>query len=86
MCVYLLWFQHGLIRTNDTEYFVEPLHNYPGYVAEGHPHVIYKRSTLPRQHEEVSCGVSGKHSVFCFCFFANTTYMVLLGKKGKSLF
>lgn len=42
--------QHGLMRTADEEYFIEPLEQYSSInlYSEGHPHIVYKRSSLPR--------------------------------------
>ncbi|XP_018110713.1 A disintegrin and metalloproteinase with thrombospondin motifs 10 isoform X1 [Xenopus laevis] len=49
----------GVIVSGDDEYLIEPLpvgsnftHN-----GEGTPHVVYKRSSLQRQHLEAACGV-----------------------------
>lgn len=41
---------HGLMRTADEEYFIEPLEQYSSInlYSEGHPHIVYKRSSLPR--------------------------------------
>lgn len=70
--------QHGLMKTADEEYFIEPLDQYSStnLYSEGHPHIVYKRSSLPRpknlQHHNhhhnhhrkdasnSSCSVSGK--------------------------
>ncbi|KAJ7407603.1 hypothetical protein WISP_125692 [Willisornis vidua] len=57
--------RHGVIATEDDEYFIEPLRNITedssNYSYEnGHPHVIYKKSTLHQQHlyDHTHCGVS----------------------------
>ncbi|RMC04473.1 hypothetical protein DUI87_18918 [Hirundo rustica rustica] len=56
---------HGVIATEDDEYFIEPLRNITedssNYSYEnGHPHVIYKKSTMHQQHlyDHSHCGVS----------------------------
>ena len=61
--------QHGYIRSHDGEEFLlEPVDHYKKYVREGHPHVIYKRSALPKQEEvkeeeeDGSCSVTSKLS------------------------
>ncbi|XP_039725978.1 A disintegrin and metalloproteinase with thrombospondin motifs 6 isoform X14 [Pteropus medius] len=56
---------HGVIATEDEEYFIEPLKNttedskHFSY-ENGHPHVIYKKSTLQERHlyDHSHCGVS----------------------------
>lgn len=56
---------HGVIATEDEEYFIEPLKNttedskHFSY-ENGHPHVIYKKSALQQQHlyDHSHCGVS----------------------------
>lgn len=56
---------HGIIATEDEEYFIEPLKNttedskHFSY-ENGHPHVIYKKSTLQQRHiyDHSHCGVS----------------------------
>ncbi|XP_058587293.1 A disintegrin and metalloproteinase with thrombospondin motifs 6 isoform X4 [Neofelis nebulosa] len=56
---------HGVIATEDEEYFIEPLKNttedskHFSY-ENGHPHVIYKKSTLQQRHlyDHSHCGVS----------------------------
>ncbi|XP_037980364.1 A disintegrin and metalloproteinase with thrombospondin motifs 6-like isoform X6 [Motacilla alba alba] len=57
--------KHGVIATEDDEYFIEPLRNITedstNYNYEnGHPHVIYKKSTMHQQHlyDHSHCGVS----------------------------
>ncbi|XP_048469866.1 A disintegrin and metalloproteinase with thrombospondin motifs 6-like [Rhincodon typus] len=54
---------HGVIAEDEEEYFIEPLttvkmaeFNY----SEGSPHVVYKRSSLPNQRQQIdaTCGVS----------------------------
>ncbi|XP_071491011.1 A disintegrin and metalloproteinase with thrombospondin motifs 6-like [Diadema antillarum] len=48
---------HGYIRSHDgEEYMLEPVDHYKNYVREGHPHVIYKRSAVPKQAEEEDLG------------------------------
>ncbi|XP_039766368.1 A disintegrin and metalloproteinase with thrombospondin motifs 6-like [Ornithorhynchus anatinus] len=56
---------HGVIATEDEEYFIEPLKNVTEdskhFTYEtGHPHVIYKKSTLQQRHlyDHSHCGVS----------------------------
>nr|XP_054765347.1 A disintegrin and metalloproteinase with thrombospondin motifs 10-like [Lytechinus pictus] len=54
--------KHGYIRSHDgEEYMLEPVDHYKKYVREGHPHVIYKRSSPPQQQEpdeeKVACSV-----------------------------
>ncbi|XP_037838169.2 A disintegrin and metalloproteinase with thrombospondin motifs 6 isoform X5 [Chlorocebus sabaeus] len=56
---------HGVIATEDEEYFIEPLKNttedskHFSY-ENGHPHVIYKKSALQQRHlyDHSHCGVS----------------------------
>ncbi|XP_033618181.1 A disintegrin and metalloproteinase with thrombospondin motifs 6-like [Fukomys damarensis] len=56
---------HGIIATEDEDYFIEPLNNtteeskHFSY-ENGHPHVIYKKSTLQQRHlyDHSHCGVS----------------------------
>ncbi|EHB02755.1 MYC-induced nuclear antigen [Heterocephalus glaber] len=65
LCVFVVWNQHGIIATEDEEYFIEPLNNttedskHFSY-ENGHPHVIYKKSTLQQRHlyHHSHCGVS----------------------------
>ncbi|MEJ1275647.1 hypothetical protein NN561_006544 [Cricetulus griseus] len=65
---------HGIIATEDEEYFIEPLKNttedskHFSY-ENGHPHVIYKKSTLQQRHiyDHSHCGVSGLASVAGMC-------------------
>ncbi|KAJ8786286.1 hypothetical protein J1605_006261 [Eschrichtius robustus] len=62
---------HGVIATEDEEYFIEPLKNttedskHFSY-ENGHPHVIYKKSTLQQRHlyDHSHCGVSGECGAF----------------------
>lgn len=69
--LYTLFFlpsiKHGVIATEDEEYFIEPLRN----VSEnsnhfsyesGHPHVIYKKSAMYHRlfYDYTHCGLSGK--------------------------
>ncbi|XP_052633699.1 A disintegrin and metalloproteinase with thrombospondin motifs 6 isoform X6 [Harpia harpyja] len=56
---------HGVIATEDEEYFIEPLRNITEDSSNfnyknGHPHVIYKKSTMHQQHlyDDSHCGVS----------------------------
>ncbi|XP_072715586.1 A disintegrin and metalloproteinase with thrombospondin motifs 6 isoform X6 [Ciconia boyciana] len=56
---------HGVIATEDEEYFIEPLRNITEdsnnfNYENGHPHVIYKKSTMHQQHlyDHSHCGVS----------------------------
>ncbi|XP_030323231.1 A disintegrin and metalloproteinase with thrombospondin motifs 6 isoform X1 [Calypte anna] len=56
---------HGVIATEDEEYFIEPLRNITedstnSNYENGHPHVIYKKSTMHQQHlyDHSHCGVS----------------------------
>ncbi|KAM9590590.1 A disintegrin and metalloproteinase with thrombospondin motifs 6-like isoform 7-T10 [Morphnus guianensis] len=56
---------HGVIATEDEEYFIEPLRNITKKSSNfnyenGHPHVIYKKSTMHQQHlyDHGHCGVS----------------------------
>ncbi|KAM6230790.1 A disintegrin and metalloproteinase with thrombospondin motifs 6 isoform 3-T7 [Porphyrio hochstetteri] len=56
---------HGVIATEDEEYFIEPLRNITEDPSNfnyenGHPHVIYKKSTMHQQHlyDHGHCGVS----------------------------
>ncbi|KAF4803072.1 hypothetical protein TURU_020387 [Turdus rufiventris] len=56
---------HGVIATEEDEYFIEPLRNITEDSSNysyknGHPHVIYKKSTMHQQHlyDHSHCGVS----------------------------
>ncbi|XP_075595520.1 A disintegrin and metalloproteinase with thrombospondin motifs 6 isoform X5 [Balearica regulorum gibbericeps] len=56
---------HGVIATEDEEYFIEPLRNITEDSStfnyeNGHPHVIYKKSAMHQQHlyDHSHCGVS----------------------------
>uniref|UniRef100_A0A8C3LX66 ADAM metallopeptidase with thrombospondin type 1 motif 6 n=1 Tax=Chrysolophus pictus TaxID=9089 RepID=A0A8C3LX66_CHRPC len=56
---------HGVIATEDEEYFIEPLKNITANSSNfsyenGHPHVIYKKSTMHQQllYDHSRCGVS----------------------------
>ncbi|XP_073200162.1 A disintegrin and metalloproteinase with thrombospondin motifs 6 isoform X4 [Lepidochelys kempii] len=56
---------HGVIATEDEEYFIEPLRNITENsnhfsFESGHPHVIYKKSAMHQQHlyDHAHCGVS----------------------------
>ncbi|XP_032297143.1 A disintegrin and metalloproteinase with thrombospondin motifs 6 isoform X3 [Coturnix japonica] len=56
---------HGVIATEDEEYFIEPLKNITANSSNfsyenGHPHVIYKKSTMHQQllYDRNGCGVS----------------------------
>lgn len=68
ICYFLIFFfKHGVIATGDEEYFIEPLRNITEDSSNfnfenGHPHVIYKKSTMHQQHlyDHSHCGVSGK--------------------------
>ena len=51
----------------DEEYIIEPLvlpenqtRTQGGDRADGHPHVVYKRSSLRHQYMDQSCGVIGE--------------------------
>ena len=60
-----LLFQHGVFSTKDEDYFVEPLWNHTNNIKkDGHPHVVYKRSSLILPNTNSHCGVKGK----CFTF------------------
>ena len=52
---------------------LEPVDHYKKFVREGHPHIIYKRSSPPHQEEpeeeKVACSVKSKSSSL-FCFFS----------------
>lgn len=72
-CFLICFFKHGVIATEDEEYFIEPLRNITedssDYSYEnGHPHVIYKKSTMHQQHlyDHSHCGVSGKQEWMSF--------------------
>ncbi|XP_072261258.1 A disintegrin and metalloproteinase with thrombospondin motifs 10 isoform X1 [Pyxicephalus adspersus] len=49
----------GVIVSGDDEYLIEPLPQGGNYnkTNEGTPHVVYKRSSLQRQHLDAACGV-----------------------------
>ncbi|XP_077866750.1 A disintegrin and metalloproteinase with thrombospondin motifs 6 [Saccoglossus kowalevskii] len=50
----------GIFSTSTEEYIIEPLHNRTAY-PKGHPHAIYKRSSIRTEHEDGEsvqrCGV-----------------------------
>ena len=56
--------QQGVIVSGGEEYLIEPLAPATNHSrverAEGHPHVIYKRSSLRHQYMNQSCGVIGR--------------------------
>jgi hypothetical protein len=57
-------FQHGVFSTAEEDYFVEPLWNHTNRIEqEGHPHVVYKRSSLKLPNSNTHCGVKGKLNV-----------------------
>ncbi|CAL1530732.1 unnamed protein product, partial [Lymnaea stagnalis] len=50
---------HGVFSTSTDDYFVEPLWNHSNVVGvEGHPHVVYSRSSLKLGDISRYCGVS----------------------------
>ncbi|XP_032885767.1 A disintegrin and metalloproteinase with thrombospondin motifs 6 [Amblyraja radiata] len=61
---------HGVIVTEEDQYFIEPLqnismdYNSDFTYGKGHPHVVYKRSSIrPRHHTNMSkCGVPEDHT------------------------
>lgn len=58
-----LIFQHGLIHTGDTTYFIEPVRQ-PKNVTNGHPHIIYQHkprteSEHNNRHTSDTCGNNG---------------------------
>ncbi|XP_078601807.1 A disintegrin and metalloproteinase with thrombospondin motifs 7-like [Branchiostoma floridae x Branchiostoma japonicum] len=56
----------GLIRTGKDDYFIEPVRGHNVSAAEKHPHLIYKRSALPKENQPSSSPVyEGEHSDFC---------------------
>lgn len=64
---FLLFFKHGVIATEDEEYFIEPLKNITENsnhfsYESGHPHVIYKKSAMYHRlfYDHTYCDVSGK--------------------------
>lgn len=57
--------QHGIFQTQDEDYFVEPLWNDTSSDnGKGHPHVVYKRSSMQFPKDNVHCGVTGKWGFF----------------------
>ncbi|CAH1277131.1 Hypp9484 [Branchiostoma lanceolatum] len=58
--------QRGLIRTGKDDYFIEPVRGHNVTAEEKHPHLIYKRSALPKDSRPSSPPVyEGEHSDFC---------------------
>lgn len=59
-----LIFQHGLIHTGDTTYFIEPVRQ-PKNVTNGHPHIIYQHKPRTEsehhnnRHTSDTCGNNG---------------------------
>ena len=52
--------QHGVFSTDTDDYFVEPLWNHTNVIGvEGHPHVVYSRSSLKLGDISSHCGVKG---------------------------
>ncbi|XP_061197247.1 A disintegrin and metalloproteinase with thrombospondin motifs 6-like [Saccostrea echinata] len=50
---------HGIFQTEDEDYFVEPLWNDTASDSgKGHPHVVYKRSSIQFPKDNVHCGVT----------------------------
>ena len=50
-----------MFSTKDEDYFVEPLWNHTNNIEkDGHPHVVYKRSSLILPNTHSHCGVKGK--------------------------
>ncbi len=48
-----MWVQAGLIRTDDEEFFIEPLEKGQQEVeVKGRVHVVYRRSAIKRDKDE----------------------------------
>lgn len=48
-----MWFQAGLIRTDDEEFFIEPLEKGQQEVeVKGRIHVVYRRSAIKRDKDQ----------------------------------
>lgn len=65
--IFSFFLKHGIIATEDEEYFIEPLRNTSEqsdnfHFEVGHPHVIYKKSSLYHQffYDHTHCDISGK--------------------------
>lgn len=65
--VFLLSFKHGVIATEDEEYFIEPLKNITENSSHfsyesGHPHVVYKKSAMYHRffYDHTYCDAPGK--------------------------
>lgn len=82
----IFFFKHGVIATEDEEYFIEPLRNITEDSSNfnyenGHPHVIYKKSTMHQQHlyDHSHCGISGKWVQVSFLLKNCNYFKILLG-------
>lgn len=65
---------------------LEPVDHYKKFVREGHPHIIYKRSSPPHQEEpeeeKVACSVKSKSSSLVF-FRIMRMNLILRLRQGK---
>nr|KAG5697396.1 hypothetical protein BaRGS_008822 [Batillaria attramentaria] len=51
--------QYGVFSTDVDDYFVEPLWNHTSLLGqEGHPHLVYSRSSIKSSEFRAHCGVS----------------------------
>ncbi|KAK3089633.1 hypothetical protein FSP39_005227 [Pinctada imbricata] len=53
---------HGIFQTNSEDFLVEPLWNktHSNDLGQGHPHVVYRRSSLRLPEDNVHCGNEDK--------------------------
>lgn len=74
--------QLGVIVSGEDEYLIQPLPQGRDYnrTGEGTPHVVYKRSSLQRQHLDAECGVIGKNVLFQISIQWQTNICVLFKK------
>ena len=69
------YFQHGIFQTDDEDYFVEPLWNDTSTDSgRGHPHVVYKRSSMQFPNDNVHCGVTGLYLITVGIYSMNTIH------------
>lgn len=82
-----MWFQAGLIRTDDEEFFIEPLEKGQQEVeVKGRVHVVYRRSAIKRDkdqrrddlHNEGKAEVMKNQIAIYFNFLLNIKIVILI--------
>ncbi len=82
-----MWVQAGLIRTDDEEFFIEPLEKGQQEVeVKGRVHVVYRRSAIKRDkderrddlHNEGKAELMKKQFAIFFYFFLLNIKIVIL--------